>query len=118
MILESEWLVFDTRQNEDQAALRPIATDPEVMRYITGGIPWSGEQMEHFIYLQTKLHSERGFCRWKLTEKSTNHMIGFCGVGFCLAQRRGTRAAVSHHFYCEAGEGRVYPDHAKTRHAP
>src|SRR4029077_7235825 len=37
MIFETERLVLDTWQISDWTALRPIATDVEVMRYITGG---------------------------------------------------------------------------------
>ena len=62
--------------------LRPIATDPEVMRYITGGVPWTDEQIRGFVDRQVKLYAERGFCRWKATEKVTGEFAGFCGVGF------------------------------------
>ncbi len=82
MTLETERLVLDTWQISDWIALRPIATDVEVMRYITGGVPWTDEQIQLFVDLQVKLFSERGFCRWKLLAKSTGEMIGFCGVGF------------------------------------
>jgi RimJ/RimL family protein N-acetyltransferase len=82
MILETERLVLSTWQVSDWAALRPIATDVEVMRYITGGVPWTNEQIQMFVERQVKLYSERGFCRWKLLAKPHGEMIGFCGVGF------------------------------------
>ncbi len=82
MILETERLVLDTWQISDWTALHPIATDVEVMRYITGGVPWTDEQIQTFVDRQLKLYSERGFCRWKLVAKTTGEMIGFCGVGF------------------------------------
>ena len=82
MILETERLILDTWQSADWAAFRPIATDPEVMRYITGGAPWTDEQVRNFVERQVKLYSERGFCRWKLLDKTSEEMIGFCGVGF------------------------------------
>jgi RimJ/RimL family protein N-acetyltransferase len=44
VILETERLVLDTWQGSDWTELRPIATDVEVMRYITGGAPWTDEQ--------------------------------------------------------------------------
>jgi RimJ/RimL family protein N-acetyltransferase len=62
--------------------LRPIATDVEVMRYITGRAPWSEEQIRGFVERQVNTYAERGFCRWKLVEKSSGEMIGFCGVGY------------------------------------
>lgn len=82
MILETERLVLDAWQISDWIALRPIAIDVEVMRYITGGVPWTDEQIQLFVDRQVKLFSERGFCRWKLLAKPAGEMIGFCGVGF------------------------------------
>ncbi len=82
MILETDRLVLSTWQTSDWIALRPIATDVEVMRYITGGVPWTDERIQLFVTRQVELFSERGFCRWKLLAKPTGEMIGFCGVGF------------------------------------
>jgi RimJ/RimL family protein N-acetyltransferase len=82
MILESDRLVLSTWESSDWVVLRPIATDVEVMRYITGGVPWTDEGIQSFVDRQVKLFSERGFCRWKLLLKPTQEMIGFCGVGF------------------------------------
>lgn len=82
MILETERLILDTWQDEDWTAFRPIATDPEVMRYITGGIPWSDEQIQSFVERQIETYRTRGFCRWKLLSKADGNLIGFCGAGF------------------------------------
>ena len=81
MILETDRLILDTWQSADWTAFRPIATDVEVMRYITGGAPWSDDQIRAFVDRQVRLYAERGFCRWKLLEKPALEMIGFCGVG-------------------------------------
>jgi RimJ/RimL family protein N-acetyltransferase len=81
VILETERLVMSQWQDSDWIEFRPIATDPEVMRYITGGVPWSDEMIRSFVDRQVKLYKERGFCRWKLTEKMSRQMAGFCGVG-------------------------------------
>jgi RimJ/RimL family protein N-acetyltransferase len=82
MVLETERLVLDTWQSPDWTVFRPIATDVEVMRYITGGVPWSDEQIRSFVDREVKVYSERTFCRWKLLAKPAGEMIGFCGVGF------------------------------------
>ncbi|MEJ7604877.1 MAG: GNAT family N-acetyltransferase [Bryobacteraceae bacterium] len=79
MNLETERLELATWHADDAAALRPVATDVEVMRYINGGVPWTDEQIQLFVDQQIKLHSERGFCRWKLIDKHSRHFIGFCG---------------------------------------
>ena len=87
MILETQRLILDTWQTSDWTAFRPIATDPDVMRYITGGVPWTDDQIRSFVERQVKLYSERGFCRWKLLSKASGEMIGFCGVGFGATRR-------------------------------
>jgi RimJ/RimL family protein N-acetyltransferase len=81
-ILETDRLILSTWRASDWTAFRPIATDVEVMRYITGGVPWADERIQSFVNRQVELFSERGFCRWKLLLKSGQEMIGFCGVGF------------------------------------
>jgi ribosomal-protein-alanine N-acetyltransferase len=82
MILETERLLLDAWQISDWTAFRPIAADADVMRYITGGVPWTDDQIRAFVERQVKLYTERGFCRWKLLTKATGELTGFCGVGF------------------------------------
>ena len=82
MTFETARLILAPWQAADWTAFRPIATDPEVMRYITGGVPWTDEQIRAFVDRQVKVYRERGFCRWKLVEKTSAETIGFCGVGF------------------------------------
>lgn len=79
---ETKRLVLDKWQGSDWTELRPIATDPDVMRYITGGVPWTDEQIQAFVERQVTTLSERNFCRWKLLRKPARETIGFCGVGF------------------------------------
>ena len=89
MNLETGRLILDTWQVTDWTALRPIATDPEVMRYITGGVPWTDEQIQAFVDRQMKLYCERGFCpAGSLLAKPDGETIGFCGVGFVQRRRR------------------------------
>ena len=80
--LETERLILEPWQSADWTAFRPIATDVEVMRYITGGVAWSDDRIRRFIDGQVELYRTRGFCRWKLIEKPAAEPIGFCGVGF------------------------------------
>lgn len=82
MPLETGRLILDRWRADDWLLFRPIATDPEVLRYITGGVPWSDDDIQAFVERQTKLYCERGFCRWKLLEKSSGELIGFCGAAF------------------------------------
>src|SRR5205809_967698 len=56
MMLETERLVLETWQASDWAEFRPIATDHEVMRYITGGVPWSDDQIRSFVDRQVRCY--------------------------------------------------------------
>ncbi len=80
-MLRTERLIFDTWRSADWEAFRPIATDPEVLRYINGGVPWTDAEIQYFVNRQALLYSSRGFCRWKLIEAATGELIGFCGAG-------------------------------------
>jgi [ribosomal protein S5]-alanine N-acetyltransferase len=67
-------------QRDDWLLLRPIATDPEVMRYISDGKPWPDERSREFVGRQISHFDQRGYCLWKLLLKETSEMIGFCGL--------------------------------------
>ena len=82
MVLTADRLTLHTWQSSDWTAFHPIATDPEVMRFITGGEPWTEEKIRDFVDGEIRMYDQRGFCRWKLVEKASGEMIGFCGVGF------------------------------------
>lgn len=82
MALQTERLILDVWNSSDWTDFRPIAQDPEVMRYITGGTPWSEERIRKFVDRQVELYAERGFCRWRLLDAATGEFLGFCGVGF------------------------------------
>jgi [ribosomal protein S5]-alanine N-acetyltransferase len=82
MLLQTERLILDCWQPSDWATFRPIAQDPEVMRHITGGTPWSDDQIRLFVDKQVKLYAERGFCRWRVLDRANGELLGFCGVGY------------------------------------
>jgi [ribosomal protein S5]-alanine N-acetyltransferase len=67
-------------QPNDWLLLRPIATDPEVMRYISCGQPWPDERIREFVGRQIGHCDKLGYCLWKLLLKESSEMIGFCGL--------------------------------------
>jgi [ribosomal protein S5]-alanine N-acetyltransferase len=81
MVAETDRLTLWRWREEDWRAFAPIARDPEVMRYITGGVPWTNERVREFVAKQIKRHDEEGYCRWRLADKSTGATVGFCGGG-------------------------------------
>lgn len=80
--IETPRLRLCTWDDGDWELLKPIATDPRVMHFISRGVPWSDGQTRHFVDRTMTDFRKKGFCRWKLEEKSTGKMIGFCGLGF------------------------------------
>ncbi len=83
IVLSTERLELVEWEPGDQQALRPIATDPEVMRYIAEGIPWSDEQIREFVLRQMRHAAERGFCLWKLLLRephAAGRPAGLCGL--------------------------------------
>lgn len=69
-----EWELADLEES------RPIFTDPDVMRYISGGVARTGDQIREFVARQQKCFCARGFCLWKLLLKPDGRLIGFCGL--------------------------------------
>jgi len=81
MVAETDRLRLWAWREEDWSAFAPIAQDPEVMRYITGGVPWTDERIREFVAKQIRRHEEEGYCRWRLEDKATGATVGFCGGG-------------------------------------
>ena len=79
MILRTERLTLEPWKAADWVEFQPIATDPEVVRYINGGVPWTEAQIQEFLGRQIALYETRSMTRWKL--KEGGRVIGFCGAG-------------------------------------
>lgn len=79
-VLETRRLLLWPWQPDDWLQLKPIAQDPEVMRYISNGQPWSDERVRELVARQIAGLEMHGFCFWRLVHKTSNEMIGFCGL--------------------------------------
>ncbi len=78
--IETERVKLVRWRAEDADAFRPISSDPEVMRYINGGRPWTEEELAEFIARQMRHAESWGFCLWRMVQKSDGATIGFCGL--------------------------------------
>src|SRR5262249_36785070 len=54
--------------------------NPEVIRYIGDGEPWSLERAREFVERQMRHYSERQYCLWKMSIKDTGEFAGFSGI--------------------------------------
>ena len=77
--LETERLVLREFVADDVDNLVELDSDPEVMRYITGGLPTAREEIEHDIlpaWVASYARSPRlGF--WAAEEKATGRFVGW-----------------------------------------
>lgn len=80
-VLETGRLLLCRWDSADWREFSAISSDPEVMRYINDGCPWSEQRTREFVERQRILFATRGFCRWKLIERSSGEIAGFCGIG-------------------------------------
>jgi len=144
--IETARIRLEPWQSDDWRALHAIASEPEVMRYITGGAPWNETQTQEFVARQQRHFSERAYCLWKLVVKSADAssetVDGLCGIqplietgeieiGWWLAQRHwghgiateAARAAARDAFERDGLDRRrpqrkwpLTPHHGKNRH--
>ena len=73
--METERLELAEWEAGDWIDFRPIATDPEVMRYIGTGATWSDDQIQRAVARQIDNAERFGFCLWKLVEKESRRLI-------------------------------------------
>jgi RimJ/RimL family protein N-acetyltransferase len=78
--LETERLWLGPWSDADLENARPIFTDPDVMRYINGGLALPDDEIRRSIARQQNYFNARGFCLWKLLLKPEGRFIGFCGL--------------------------------------
>jgi RimJ/RimL family protein N-acetyltransferase len=64
----------------DVSSFRPIAQDPDVMKYIGPGKTWTDSQVENFVHRQVELQQQRGFSLWPIIHRADAALIGFCGL--------------------------------------
>jgi RimJ/RimL family protein N-acetyltransferase len=77
--MQTERLELSPWGEDDIEGLRALATDPEVVRYISNGVPWPEERVREFFERQRRLYAERGYCMWRLSAGG-GEAIGFCGI--------------------------------------
>jgi [ribosomal protein S5]-alanine N-acetyltransferase len=80
IVLETERMRLVPWEMREWISLRPIAKDPDVLRYISDGRRWSDEHIQDFVQRQIGNFAGHGFCFWRLVRKANSTLIGFCGL--------------------------------------
>jgi ribosomal-protein-alanine N-acetyltransferase len=78
--LETDRLLIRPWQPEDRPAFAAMATDPEVMRYVHHGEPYTEKEMDDFLARQARQLAEHDVCMGALVEKSSGRVVGVAGV--------------------------------------
>ncbi len=78
--IETERLLIRPWEPGDEPAFREMAGDPEMMRYISSGVPWSEERIDEFFTRQERHLKTRGICLGALVERATGRTIGISGL--------------------------------------
>jgi ribosomal-protein-alanine N-acetyltransferase len=78
--LETDRLVVRTWQAPDRAALEAITGDPEVMRYVHGGQPFSSDETDEFFARQARLVAQCDFCMGAVVERASGRLVGIAGA--------------------------------------
>ncbi|MEM7443949.1 MAG: GNAT family N-acetyltransferase [Pseudomonadota bacterium] len=80
IVHDTQRLFLETWTLNDFDAFAGLARDPEVMRFIAEGKPWPDSRIGFFIGRQMTLHETIGICNWKLTDRTSRELLGFCGL--------------------------------------
>jgi RimJ/RimL family protein N-acetyltransferase len=94
----------------DRSGFEALTRDPEVMRYVHAGEPYTDLEIDEFLARQTRQNDELGVCMGALIERATETLVGVAGVqplgttgdleiGWWLARDRWGRG-----YATEAGE--------------
>lgn len=78
--LETERLIIRPWEPGDRDAFVSFTQDPEVMRYVHGGLPYTEEEIEETLARQARQLAEFGVCMGALVEKATQRVVGVCGI--------------------------------------
>jgi [ribosomal protein S5]-alanine N-acetyltransferase len=80
LVLETDRLIMTEWVMQDWMEFRPIASDPDVMRYIGDGSTWSDQRIQAFVERQMQEWNRYRFCLWKMLQKNDLRLVGFCGL--------------------------------------
>ena len=78
--IDSERLLIRPWEPGDEPAFRAMVEDPEMMRYISSGQPWTQERVDEFFTRQRRHLSTRGICLGALVERATGQVVGLSGL--------------------------------------
>lgn len=80
MRIETERLIIRSAQAQDAASLVQLFSDPDVLRFLPPGPPWTLEQAQQAVERRLKMERERGHAPWIIELRATERFIGSGGI--------------------------------------
>jgi len=78
--LETERLYIRPWTSADRADFTALTYDPEVMRYVHGGRPYSEDEVDEWFSRQERQFRQDDVCMGALIEKSSGELVGIAGT--------------------------------------
>lgn len=82
IILETNRLTLRPLKEDDLESVIKLNSDPEVVKYITGGLPMSKEQTQTRFNFYLDHQKKHNFAIWAIINKEDSAFIGLCGLQF------------------------------------
>jgi RimJ/RimL family protein N-acetyltransferase len=77
--IETERLIMRTWMHSDLDAAAAIYGDPNVTRYLRGGVR-TREQVREWIETTIEMQDREGFSLWPVVRKTDGRVVGICGI--------------------------------------
>src|SRR6185295_17767974 len=78
--LESDRLIIRPLRPDDREPFIALMADPEVTRWVHGGLPYQPHEVEEFFTRCARNLAQHGVCMGALEEKESARMVGISGV--------------------------------------
>lgn len=78
--LETERLILRPWTPDDRAAFTALTYDPEVMRYVHGGQPYSEDEVDEWFTRQARWIRDHDLCMAAMIEKASGKIVGIAGT--------------------------------------
>jgi RimJ/RimL family protein N-acetyltransferase len=78
--IETERLVIRAWRPEERAAFARLAQDPQVVRYISDGVPWDDARIDELLERQARHVAVHGYCLGALCLREAEPVVGLCGM--------------------------------------
>jgi ribosomal-protein-alanine N-acetyltransferase len=82
IILETNRLTLRPLKEDDLENVITLNSDPEVVKYITGGMPMSREHTQTRFNFYLDHQKKHNFAIWAVINKEDSAFIGLCGLQF------------------------------------